>query len=498
MPKLSPSKNILKRKQSLENKILPVNENEDQEASFMDDNGFASVLENKPFSPRGYRSCSSFYEYPPSSRTDNSSGHTTPESCPISPRDDLSDGISKNIGNETTRDEASDEIKKHMSRTLEIIGLPYMIQNLHLLISSTYAQKLPDNLSKWKSIADSSHIQNTAGFYGQVWVNTEHKQLVFVCSGTKIDKGLSSLIKDAVNDAQLALGIIPSQFDLGVMRFIDDIINNQQDRLLKEVGVEYEDLKQYSLIFTGHSLGAALADGAALVAQKHRSLFKDIKSITMENPGSKTLMENIYQDRKKYGRGEVNLEEVKESYYIVNNTPNLINATLEQCTERVFLNEHDEYLHNEEEGSWLFKLLKKVELFNDAYCAIQKLRHDHQEKFFKEPKLKIYENWPLNKAVNFLENIEKQIIDSIKHPDPRALQKYTESCMKSAQQFALPICISISKTALKSLTPAMYFYNKIPDYYSVEKFWNVCDELRESIEEFNDIIHPNMWSYDYD
>ena len=116
-------------------------------------------------------------------------------------------------------------------------------------------------------------------------------------------------LQDCVNDALFgAISWVP-QCEVDVENFFDNVI--------KEVQLQPNS----KVICLGHSLGAILSDYAvAMQHAKHFQFCDDIRSITIENPGSKALLNSFDVDGDKYQVFNANIS-------------NGINSTLNQFVE---------------------------------------------------------------------------------------------------------------------------------------------------------------------
>lgn len=209
----------------------------------------------------------------------------------------------------------------------------YQISKFNQLVLKSYIRDIshgPDD--EWKFICDSSSIKMTTGFYAQIWINNKYKQLIYTCAGTKVDFltmncsiktkffGILDLFKDAVNDVRIFLHQPPLQYKYGMEPFIEWSLSH-----LSKLGI---NLKEHDIFFTGHSLGAMLADMGALYMHKYIEL--SVKSVTMENPGSLHSIMGLAGSLKKAGHLFHNLEELKDNFIVFNNTPNWVNTAGEQ------------------------------------------------------------------------------------------------------------------------------------------------------------------------
>ncbi len=219
------------------------------------------------------------------------------------------------------------QLQKSLQDTLDQVSKFNQLVLKSYIRDTTHA---PDD--EWQFICDSSSVKMTTGFYAQIWMNHKYKQLIYACAGTKIDFltmnssiktkffGILDLFKDAVNDVRIFLHQPPLQYKYGMEPFIEWSLNH-----LSKLGV---NLKGYDIFFTGHSLGAMLADMGALYMHKYNEL--SIKSVTMENPGSLRSISNLACALKKDGHLFQNLEELKDNFVVFNNTPNWVNTAGEQ------------------------------------------------------------------------------------------------------------------------------------------------------------------------
>ncbi len=168
----------------------------------------------------------------------------------------------------------------------------------------------------------SDHVtdSNEASFRCVAFLNKETKEIVFATAGTRPHfnkKGRDDLYDDALLVAQSK----PAKMNPA------QILN---DMILDSLG---EQAKDYKFHYTGHSLGAAMAEMQAIdmdIKLQKRGLKnpgeKDqITAVTFENPGTKPIVEKMY---KEAGLPENSAK--KLNFCVFNNRKNIINSLNEQ------------------------------------------------------------------------------------------------------------------------------------------------------------------------
>ena len=162
-----------------------------------------------------------------------------------------------------------------------------------------------------------------SGYYGEAWLNQTTNTLEIISAGTKKDaflqsfkKGIKPFTLDLWNDVKVWKGEVPPQFEKGIKKFIDGIIEFTKDNHinLKEVNVE----------FSGHSLGGLISD-LGLAYWKSKG-YKG-KSITFENPGSRSAIEKL---APKLG---IDIEEIAKDCQVFQNDPNWMSTAQPQLGE---------------------------------------------------------------------------------------------------------------------------------------------------------------------
>ncbi len=367
-----------------------------------------------------------------------------------------------------------------------------MIQSLHHLVLQSYGQSY-DQKDGWKFVQDSKSIKNTGGFYGQIWINELSKQISFVCAGTKYNskdwqcnnlfytnlpgKGID-IIKDAINDLQIAAGIMPTQYERGVQKFIKSFIENLNGSS-SHSQLSDKNLEEYSLIFTGHSLGAALADAACLHFHNSKDTinihFKSISAITMENPGSKKLLEQVHEQEKC----NFTLENIKDNFTVVNNQPNFINTALDQFGQ-VYENQYPA-VENMPAIS--------TSLMQNLLSDLRNLMIHHSDEHFKNSQGLVENNqWQVGLYKDYLMNIYKTLeaklssnsnasefpVEPIIHI-PSMIDSYRPSATEAIKFVAPKLC----KMCLSSYTTLLNIYDKASEF--ANNFCNAWEGFAEGL-----------------
>ncbi|MDX1917060.1 MAG: hypothetical protein SFT68_03660 [Rickettsiaceae bacterium] len=403
-------------------------------------------------------------------------------------------------------------------------------QSLVPFITANYNQtdKINDNSGNWEHNRNSLSIKYTGGYFGQIWINEQTKQIAFVSSGTKLDcsKSLNfyaifAILKDALNDIQLAFGYALTQFKCGSLKLWEEFMNSDRIKSLENNG----SLKDYSVIFTGHSLGAALADATCLAAKIiNPDKFKDISSITFENPGTKLLLQNLVSQLPEHE--SVELDKLRFNFTVINNKPNCINTSFEQFGD-VYVNSYDNY-HKAK-----LQLHRQNQL--SPNISIETLDSKNKPWYHKIPNA-------ISKKIPHAEDIMHNIRDTIEelfynHSDGRLqnilISEHPENWGHRISGAVYKRYSSLHKMASKTLehTPTfilenMSFYDKlvsdlkiiewtkgnleyariivseakeiICNIPSVGEFTEACREILGQVEElkedFIDIVYPNVYS----
>lgn len=174
----------------------------------------------------------------------------------------------------------------------------YALMSLDVYQNPTDNVVLPSN---WSPLLHSPGYLNNDGYYGIAYINLNSKKLVIAHRGTDD-------LYDVDDDAALFLQSATSQFVDSVQPFIQQV---------KSFLTDHADAygTGYQLSFTGHSLGAALAELS--VAQEN------VPGVTFDSPGTLPIINNMLGD----GLLPTNALQAADTNIITYNAaPNLVNT----------------------------------------------------------------------------------------------------------------------------------------------------------------------------
>lgn len=328
----------------------------------------------------------------------------------------------------------------------------------------------------WELIQDSTVIKNTTGYYGQAWCNHNLKQIVIVSAGTKYDfmqfadsnisngYGIGHIIKDIVNDFFLYLGMIPPQFERGVVKFIDHIVENLPAN---------NDYKTYKVCLLGHSLSALLSTlGTAYILNNHQDVFESVKSITIENPGSKNFV-NKYLTLKFKGNPTVDSEKIKEHCLIFNHSLNWMNGVHEQNAPVVHINSSAKFDNAQNNKSIFF-----CKIINDIINNFEW----HDRKNFKSfDSIEKFEKWERGIFNKYLISTLFHPLSAVGYVKDKAIEQGTKglNCMIEDIQFTflavnifvLVVKASINENIADCTGAIKYHFSEYKDYITQEMIY---------------------------
>ena len=154
------------------------------------------------------------------------------------------------------------------------------------------AERIPDN---FQLIFYSDYLDDTREneYRAGVFVNNETREIIIASSGTRFNATVEGA-QDLYANLHLALEQSPRK--LNSVKKLNQII-------LDSLG---EEAANYTLHYTGHSLGASLSDMAAadmairmrnsdipLIQDNHENR---ISTFTFENPGARTIIKEMYRE----------------------------------------------------------------------------------------------------------------------------------------------------------------------------------------------------------
>lgn len=233
----------------------------------------------------------------------------------------------------------------------------------HAVVFSNYAYSQKDE--EMKALADqvpegyelflmTDHVQEVgdASFRCVAFMNQNTKEIVFATAGSRFgmdEKGFADIYDDALMVAHnKPRKMNPAQ-----------ILN---DMVLDSLG---DKAKEYNFHYTGHSLGAAMAEMQAadmdikltkkgLKAEGERSK-EQISAVTFENPGTKPMIEKMYEEA---GLPKENIS--KLNFCEFNNRKNMINSLNEQTGRTYTIIPHSQKERNPSLTQMVFEVVAKI------------------------------------------------------------------------------------------------------------------------------------------
>ncbi len=174
--------------------------------------------------------------------------------------------------------------------------------------------KIKKDLEDWHVVSVHDNVSET-GYYGVIYQNNKTHQVVLANRGT--EGGASGVITD--------LSKKHSDWNVNLREIlVGQIIVGQQARNYEATKEAVEKAKKlgYRLSFTGHSLGAWLAEMSAFYSYDHFH-YRDIKAVTFDSPGTKPMMEN-WKSNIASRDTQVNLKDIDIVTYLA--IPNPVNS----------------------------------------------------------------------------------------------------------------------------------------------------------------------------
>lgn len=263
----------------------------------------------------------------------------------------------------------------------------------------------------------TDHVEDSkeASFRCVAFINEETKEIVFATAGTR--PGLNkTAVHDLYDDAMLVMQTLPVKMEPAA------ILN---DMILDSLG---DKAKEFKFHYTGHSLGAAMAEMQAVDMDiklqkkglKDLSSKEQITAVTFENPGTKPIVEKMY---KNAGLPEKSVQNLKFCEF--NNRPNMVNSLNPQSGETYRIIPNSQKERNPSYSQMIFEVVAKYAeklcpLVSKAFSLLapggigMELLSDHSLENFNEVfvqksgivKNKSSEIMPLQEAYTGLKPIE--------------------------------------------------------------------------------------------
>ena len=198
----------------------------------------------------------------------------------------------------------------------------------------------------------TDHVQEVgeASFRCVAFMNQDTKEIVFATAGSRVgmdEKGLADIYDDALMVAHnKPRKMNPAQ-----------ILN---DMVLDSLG---DEAKNYKFHYTGHSLGAAMAEMQAADMDikltkkelKAEGSKDQVSAVTFENPGTKPMIEKMY---KEAGLPKENIS--KLNFCEFNNRKNIINSLNEQTGRTYTIVPHSQKERNPSLTQMVFEVVAKA------------------------------------------------------------------------------------------------------------------------------------------
>lgn len=176
----------------------------------------------------------------------------------------------------------------------------------------------------WSILHKSSELGfNTSGFNGVSYVNHKEMKLVISYSGTTcFNMGWDmqkwyNCAQDMYANIQMYMGFIPS--------------HQEEAKMLTDHSMDSIDqIENYNIILTGHSLGAVIAN---LVGIYLYDKFDKYKLVLFDSPGSIPAVSNYVSDQN------IDLDDIKINIITYNAPSNLINTLNQHMGETYIIDE---------------------------------------------------------------------------------------------------------------------------------------------------------------
>lgn len=268
----------------------------------------------------------------------------------------------------------------------------------------------------YSSEADASERE----YRSAIFIDSDKKEVVVANAGTRLGLTIQGFY-DLADDVNLMNNKQPGKVKqaIRVNKIIIELLSNHNSHI-----------KDYKIIYTGHSLGAAIADMQAaymeIELQKQGITDKGIQSITFENPGSGKFVDTIYEE----GSGAR-----QASFIAINGRDNFINTlgpqagktykiptkgTRQLTNTEIFFYGVIHYLYEciskfkPEWTSHIYCKLIKVFSFGPIDVQIEEHKLEPFEKYFKNissPKQTSEGYKKYNQNININKKIKKEALE---------------------------------------------------------------------------------------
>lgn len=216
-------------------------------------------------------------------------------------------------------------------------------------------QAMADQVSEgYELFLMTDHVQEVgeASFRCVAFMNQNTKEIVFATAGSRFgmdEKGIADIYDDALMVAHnKPRKMNPAQ-----------ILN---DMVLDSLG---DKAKEYKFHYTGHSLGAAMAEMQAAdmdikltkkgLKAEGKGAKDQISAVTFENPGTKPMIEKMYEEA---GLPKENIS--KLNFCEFNNRKNIINSLNEQTGRTYTIVPHSQKERNPSLTQMVMEVVSKI------------------------------------------------------------------------------------------------------------------------------------------
>jgi hypothetical protein len=299
--------------------------------------------------------------------------------------------------------------------------------------------------SGWRILLDSDKIAGLkeTGYHGYAFVNHNTKEFVIASSGTnKGERGIEDFLADLASDFQILSGEVPAQLTDGALPFARGALAQHYH-------------PSYKIYFTGHSLGAVLAELSKVYFDANGYALNS-QAVTFDSPGSMPILAHLGYE------GNTPLPGIT----IYNGAPNVINTCNKQAglVHQLYKDKVDLVSTN----SAMQDILDYVKHTNGLHSLDNLFKSFNAETSLPYHS-KLVRDWPVITEKN--RDYFKKIISSVNH-----LEKPTVALLKHGKNFFKSL-YEDDNDAQVAVAPA------VPIFNSLFHFFEGMDKLLENVTE---------------
>ena len=304
------------------------------------------------------------------------------------------------------------------------------------------------------------------GYLGIIYINDISKNMVLAHRGTD-----TSDLFDRMNTASS----IQQDLEGVVMGKNTEYLSKSEEATEKAVEYCKNEFKSFALSFTGHALGAWLAELSVFYC--HNDLkFKIVRAVSFDGPGTRTKMEEL---NSRLVNDKIQLEDLDIVAYLA--FPNLINCThghIGKVFEVFVWNETNFQQSTSSPISQIYNSLKDHSLKNIMNNFVEKTG---KPKLYKQVK-----KWPIityTISSNFAEEIFKLFINQVNYYIP---QNWKISMNEVNTIINIKNLFNCDKIDVSQYLDSLEINGKtkIQEYYEVEE---ISNEIRLKFNNRDDI-----------